>query len=631
MNSWSTLITLTTAIIIFLPFIGCSPIIDDDDKILKTIEEAIKKGDPIPDYGDIKIDTLVPDIITLENEDRENMRWVCKPFRVSLTGGGNSFQLFNTNAEVIYPGNLLQWKSLSEGTPAPIVVKRAGGTISYNLNEGIGSFTVEEVKKSTIQSAMNSIIANSSGVVPANFKLEIEEVQSQEELAASLGISFQNFTTSIGNNMTFSREKSYNRFLVKLTQQYYTMSFDLPTSLEDIFHPVVTAEQLATYIQQDNPGTFISSVTYGRVFHMLVESTASRQDMRASLQASYKSIAGKIEGEIDINSFKSLENVKIKVIAYGGDAEGTFQILGESTVENIADKIAKSTDIKAGLPLSYVVRSLEDPSQIVQTNLATEYTIKNCELKGELPPIGYRPFLDLFEDGIGAMVNISGTNILIFNKNGDEYVWYNGNLGEILGNFSISDTNAPLGKLSFTKIGAAVRYEENRIYLFDETGLKYQVVDYDSNLYNDVGLPNGPIGELNQQVYLVNEYFGRQKNYPFFNIGVEAAIALLPLKRIRFDIGGDYEAAQVYFFGKPGNEYAFYQKFKFNNIDSEEWSGSRSTKGLFSDQDIEFVDAATMLFKDGGNGLIYLYVNDIGDNLIVFDSAIGEWKVWIIR
>jgi len=52
-------------------------------------------------------------------------------------GGGNTgFPLFNPNASVIYPGSLLQGKSLKQATPDVIAVERAGGTVSYDLNNG---------------------------------------------------------------------------------------------------------------------------------------------------------------------------------------------------------------------------------------------------------------------------------------------------------------------------------------------------------------------------------------------------------------------------------------------------------------------------------------------------------------
>lgn len=240
-----------------------------------TFESVIKAGgtfEPVPETR--SVDTL--SVKDPESDDRDTEdggspiteRWICTTSTVSVLDGNGQFPLFNTNADVIYPGNLLQGKSLSNATSSPIVVERAGGTISYDLNNGnlSSTFTVDRVSKSSIQNAMNNIIANAGDVVPANFRLEIQEVQSENQLALELGLNMNTYSTKVKSSISFSSERSYNRFLVKLTQSYYTMSFDLPTRLDQLFDPSVTPEELTKYVQTDNPATFISSVTYGRIF-----------------------------------------------------------------------------------------------------------------------------------------------------------------------------------------------------------------------------------------------------------------------------------------------------------------------------------------------------------------------------
>ena len=91
------------------------------------------------------------------NEIIEGEVWNCKTTTYdALKSGGtgrDGFPLFNPNASVIYPGSLLQGKSLKKATPDVIAVERAGGTVSYNLNNGnlTSSFSVDKVAKSSIQ------------------------------------------------------------------------------------------------------------------------------------------------------------------------------------------------------------------------------------------------------------------------------------------------------------------------------------------------------------------------------------------------------------------------------------------------------------------------------------------------
>ena len=610
--------------------ISCS---QDDGEIqgnpngeLSTFEEVIAQGASFESFPDSrKTDTLAISEPINEDYERENEgeiiteRFICTTKTINVLDGNGNFPLFDTNADVIYPGSLLQGKTLSNATPSPIVVKRAGGTISYNLNNGNlqSSFSVDEVKKSSIQNGMNTIIANSGEVVPANFKLDIIQIDSESQMALEMGIDFKTWTTKVSTDMSFSTEKKFNRTLIKLNQAYYTMSFDLPTSLSEIFDESVTPQQLNTYVQPDNPATFISSVTYGRIFYMLIESTSSRQEMNSKLNIAYGSFGNSASGELEVNAFQSLRDLKIKVIAYGGDAVGSFELTGETTVEAIANKLAESTDIRAGLPLSYVVRSVERPDQIVGTRLATEYDVVECELKGILPPEGYQSIVDLFKDdedggGIGAMVQVSKSNVLIFNKMGTTYAWYNGATGSIKGIFSIYDINSPLGEVPLDNVGAATQLSDSRIYFFDKTGLLASRLAYNKNdpqLGTNDSAPTTPIGNFLDpidQPYIVNSGFGDASNFPFVGDGFEAGVRV--------------GVSTMAFFGRPGAEYALYSTSNgaWDIVqNSTTWfDGNANQNGTL----FERVGAATFIEFSDSTGR-WLLANAEGNEIMQYQSS----------
>ena len=610
--------------------ISCS---QDDGEIqgnpngeLSTFEEVIAQGASFESFPDSrKTDTLAISEPINEDYERENEgeiiteRFICTTKTINVLDGNGNFPLFDTNADVIYPGSLLQGKTLSNATPSPIVVKRAGGTISYNLNNGNlqSSFSVDEVKKSSIQNGMNTIIANSGEVVPANFKLDIIQIDSESQMALEMGIDFKTWTTKVSTDMSFSTEKKFNRTLIKLNQAYYTMSFDLPTSLSEIFDQSVTPQQLNTYVQPDNPATFISSVTYGRIFYMLIESTSSRQEMNSKLNIAYGSFGNSASGELEVNAFQSLRDLKIKVIAYGGDAVGSFELTGETTVEAIANKLAESTDIRAGLPLSYVVRSVERPDQIVGTKLATEYDVVECELKGILPPEGYQSIVDLFKDdedggGIGAMVQVSKSNVLIFNKMGTTYAWYNGATGSIKGIFSIYDINSPLGEVPLDNVGAATQLSDSRIYFFDKTGLLASRLAYNKNdpqLGTNGSAPTTPIGNFLDpidQPYIVNSGFGDASNFPFVGDGFEAGVRV--------------GVSTMAFFGRPGAQYALYSTSNgaWDIVqNSTTWfDGNANQNGTL----FERVGAATFIEFSDSTGR-WLLANAEGNEIMQYQSS----------
>ncbi len=396
-------------------------------------------------------------------------------------GGSKGFPLFNPNASVIYPGSLLQGKSLKQATPDVIAVGRSGGTISYDLVNGntSSSFSVDVVLKSAIQDAMNQIIANSPQSLPANFVFTYDQVQSEQALALKLGIDYNSAFVDISSDFGFSSGSKLNRVLVELNQSFYTMSFDIPTSLSGLFASDVTPEDLAKYVQPGNPATYISDVTYGRIYYMLVESSSSYTEMDAQINASFSGVVNSAEADISANSLSKLKNLKIKVMAFGGEATTSLLTVGETNLNKLVSLLAESTTISTGVPISYVVRSV-NTNQIVSTQLATQYDVTNCE---PAPPGGEPPFTAhwkgrvLNEMGpVGAAYATSGTEFILISKDGTQYM--RSDIGVLEGPFPVDSLGG--GPPPFD-IGAACNIDGNDqsdfwVMIMDKTGGYYSYI-----------------------------------------------------------------------------------------------------------------------------------------------------------
>jgi len=312
------------------------------------------------------------------DELRDDGYWSCTVESRSAVDAPDDYATFNPNAEIIYPGSMLQGATLVNATPEPIVVPRAGGTFVINLLNGSSgvSQSVDQVRQSTVVQAINDILAANTGIVPARFTYNSSEVQSREQMALSLGVNVSTLSMDFRSKMNFSMDQQYNRFLVQMIQSFYTVSFDLPESVHDLIAPGVTGAQVAPYVGPGNPATYISSVTYGRRFFLLVESTSSVMDMKASIQASYD--AAIVSGDMDMNVsyVKDLNSVNIKVFALGGD-QSMATAMFNGDFDAIKTFLTEGADIRTGVPLSYVVRNVADNS-IVNVKVATDYDIKTC-------------------------------------------------------------------------------------------------------------------------------------------------------------------------------------------------------------------------------------------------------------
>ncbi|HIA35657.1 MAG TPA: hypothetical protein EYM84_07960 [Flavobacteriales bacterium] len=356
--------------------------------------------------------------------------YACVTETYDIVQGLQEFPLFNPNSSVIYPGNLLQGASLLNATPDVIVVNRAGGTFSIDILSGGNnvSETVSEVTKSKVIQALNDIIDNAPSDVPANISFFMEEVHSERELALKIGVDYTQAFFAIETELGFSSGYEYNRIFVKLSQAYYTMSFDLPASYSDLFAPTVTPADLSPYIGPGNPAAYISDVTYGRIFYLLIESTASETEIKASLNSSFSGVANSGEANIDGSYLSSLENLNIKLYALGGDAQTTFNTIGNNNISQLVSTLGNAGEITTGVPLSYVCRAVHN-NQIVSVNLATQYDITNCTPLG--PATG--TYVTLPAPMLYLMADDANTNV-----NG--IISYDNNANPDLGTYSVGNT-----------------------------------------------------------------------------------------------------------------------------------------------------------------------------------------------
>lgn len=458
---------------------------NDDDGGATTFTDVINGG------GDFEPATKSEEVLDAEmsTEIIDGEVWNCTTTTYDALepgGGTGGFPLFNPNASVIYPGSLVQGKSLRQATPDVIAVGRAGGTISYDLINGnlASSFTVDEVRKSTIGNAMNQIIANSPPDLPANFTFDYSQVQSEQALALKLGVDYETAFTDISGNFSFSSGSSLNRILVELKQSFYTMSFDIPTSDAGIYAPDVTPGQLAQFVGPGNPAGFISDVTYGRIYYMLIESTSSYTQMEAAVTASFQGVAASASADIEAAYMNDLSELKIKVMAFGGEASTTLLTVGQTNLNTLVNLLSESTTISTGLPISFVVRSVKS-KQIVSVQLATQYDVTECTpgSAGGAPPYTAHWAGNVLSamGPVGAAFTGQGTEFYLINQAGNQYMV--SNVGSLEGPFPISNLGANTPPFN---IGAACRIDGNNVseswtMVIDVTGSSYSYLRANGN------------------------------------------------------------------------------------------------------------------------------------------------------
>jgi hypothetical protein len=313
-----------------------------------------------------------------------NTELSCTYTDYSLTKVPEKFVALNPNADVLWPGSLVQGKSMGGGILDPIPVKRAPGTITLTLASGGGGpffKKMEEPSLSAAIQAQNEILASYTGKTPAMFSYKFESIYSSQQLAVAVDANVKGTNWSASGSLNVDKNDTKSRVLIQFTQSYFTMAFDPPQGAAGVFDKSVTADDLAPYAQQGNPPVYVASVTYGRIFYLLFESSESQLELDAAIKGSYEGGAVSADASLKAKWASVVNNSTVNAYGLGGNAQLALSAVAAPSqfdrIEKFLTEGANFDKDNPGVPISYTIRHLTDSSQ-VRLALTTDYTAKNC-------------------------------------------------------------------------------------------------------------------------------------------------------------------------------------------------------------------------------------------------------------
>ena len=132
-----------------------------------------------------------------------------------------------------------------------------------------------------------------------------------------------------------------------------------------------------------NAPAYVSSVTYGRMLLMRIESNESEADVRAALDASFNAGSVKVDAQASAAQKKVLANSSISVFVLGGSPDDATRIQtgdAESRAGALSDYIQRGANFdprSPGVPISYTVRLLasNDTLKVAST---LDYRVPVC-------------------------------------------------------------------------------------------------------------------------------------------------------------------------------------------------------------------------------------------------------------
>ncbi len=319
----------------------------------------------------------------IKNENGVSQECVYKRF--TGTALYETLVSFDPNADSIWPGAITQTKTLPQGLAAPIGLARRPGTITLSDaiiaggSEVKYSRTLKEPSLAGTREAVAGMFTQGSVKLAAKSNYLAETAYSMNEASVKMGVAASWMNGSVKANFAGSWLSKKTTMVVRFVQAYYTVSFAAPPSPEKVFGPLVTADDARPYMGPGNPPAYVSSVTYGRMLIMKVETDESERDLRAALNLAFN----KVQVDIDVASMNVLKNSTFSVFVLGGspddaariqasDSESRAAALG-SYIQNGANFDPKSP----GVAISYTMRRLSD-NETIKVSSTIDYQVPVC-------------------------------------------------------------------------------------------------------------------------------------------------------------------------------------------------------------------------------------------------------------
>lgn len=334
------------------------------DQELRDFLNSITRLDTIStfpiEYKDIN-EIIGPEIYRYDEIDKKYDYYHPKTITTAIYGQEPVSNMLVTQSEdIIWPGNIIQGKSVVKGNlaPIPLGLSRKPGRIYLNVVSSqdmcyyrdIYTFTGSEV----IQ-VMNDIMAEHKHGLPADVTYVQNSIYNEEEMAYHLDMDedeFSYLTRGAFNKIAWGEKK--NRIMVKLVQVYFQMVYEFD-GLHEVFKDNIKIEELQPYVGDKNPMCYISSVSYGRYFVLLYESNSSYEKLSQAINNTFNKDIDTPLSQEDINIMKS---TSVTLRQVGGNADAGLQ-----TISGDAEKIrefvqngATANQNNVGAPIFYNIR-----------------------------------------------------------------------------------------------------------------------------------------------------------------------------------------------------------------------------------------------------------------------------------
>lgn len=458
----------------------------------------------------------------------QDVTYSCQQQPFTLTENPQQIAMYSPDREILWAGGMVQGKShrdgigsllglpIAERTPIRVSIPSLANNDNFRLVESPNQAEVDQAIGSMIGGATQSGLSTPSTI---SFKMETYHSEKQSALQMSISGRYLGFEASASGSI--DRKTSEKTITAQFYQKMYEVVVEPPQSPGDFFSDAFTEQRLQQQVNQgrigpDNLPVYVSNIVYGRMMMFSLTSTASEEDIRATLQAGYNSIGGNVNAELSDQQKGILQNSKIKVTSIGGDADATLAMIESG---DWAQYFTENAPLSSASPLSYTFRNLGDGS-IASVSETTEYNIKSCTAKRATP--GTFEFGEIQSLSLPISTPAKVMMADVDNDNDQDLVWnhLSANKNETVVGFSNGDGTFTMGSPFTHSVSPADGWSQYVVKVgdFDNDGrddLAWGRVNVTNTTF--IGLSNGD-GTFEEMPMFTREGSGWRTGY-LFDVG----------------------------------------------------------------------------------------------------------------
>ncbi len=319
----------------------------------------------------------------------------CRTNEYDIRSNFEDVAIFDPTLGVVYPGALVIGNNqMLDGSPQPLQIQRAPMRLRLDL-PGIGERGTLEVGSpdyGTVQTALddgleywNNDIAPQGYEIASNAYYESTTAYTSQQMSLDLGVGVEWASgSSFESQFSYSSTTEKRVAAILYRQVFYEVTMVTPDSPADVFGSSVDLNRVQSLMNSDTPPAYVSSVQYGRIIMVRMETTSTETSVELDAALEYASIGKDVNADVEAKYKSILEQSTINVVTIGGNAEVASKVITGSDVASsgglnyvITEGALYSRD-NPGAPIAYTVKYLKD-NRIAKMGYNTDYRIEECQ------------------------------------------------------------------------------------------------------------------------------------------------------------------------------------------------------------------------------------------------------------